>query len=148
MFTELPRVVAHASRGKVFSYSSYFMLKGQSMAIGFNPNRRAGSKEVWTVLLTIERPVSWSVLAPGTVTPQIPKVNFFFFFFLVTRQVCRYRVPLTPVVRTITLAIHTITRVERRSCALSRAHCTVSRAQHRRSFAHSRGYPGLSCALA
>ena len=51
------------------------------MAIGFNPNRRAGSKAVWTVLLTIERPVSWSVLVPGTVTPQIPKVNFFFFFF-------------------------------------------------------------------
>ena len=57
-FTELPHVVAHASRGRVFSYSSYFMLKGHSMAIGFSPNRRVGSKAVWTVLLTIKRPVS------------------------------------------------------------------------------------------
>ena len=69
VFTELPRVVAHASRGKVFSYSSYFMLKGHSMAIGFSPNYRVGLKAVWIVLLTIERPVSWSVLVPGTVTP-------------------------------------------------------------------------------
>ena len=66
MFAELPRVVAHALRGKVFSYSSYFMLKGHSMAIGFKPNRRAGSKAVWTMLLTVKRPVSWSVLVPGT----------------------------------------------------------------------------------
>ena len=65
MFAELPRVVARASRGRVFSYSSYFMLKGHSMAIGFSPNRKAGSKAVWTVLLTVKRPVSWSVLVPG-----------------------------------------------------------------------------------
>ena len=37
------------------------------MAIGFNPNRRASSKIVWNVLLTIERPVSWSILVPRTV---------------------------------------------------------------------------------
>ena len=73
-------VVVHASRGRVFSYSSYFMLKGHSMAIGFNPNSRAGSKAVWSVLLTIERPISWSVLFLRTVTPQIPRVNFFFLF--------------------------------------------------------------------
>ena len=60
MFTEFPQVVAHALRGRVFSYSSYFMLKGHSMAMGFSPNHRAGSKEVWTVLLTIKRLVSWS----------------------------------------------------------------------------------------
>ena len=46
VFAELPLVVAHTSRGMVFSYSSYFMLKGHSMAIGFNLNRRAGSKAV------------------------------------------------------------------------------------------------------
>ena len=66
VFAEFPRVVAHASRGRVFSYSSYFLLKGHSMAIGFSPNRRAGSKAVWTVLLTVKRPVSWSVLVPET----------------------------------------------------------------------------------
>ena len=66
MFVELPWVVAHASRGRVFSYSSYFMLKGHSMAIGFSPNRRAGSKAVKTVLLIIKRQVSLSVLVPGT----------------------------------------------------------------------------------
>ena len=43
---ELPRVITHASRGRVFSYSSYFMLKGHSLAIGFSPNRRASSKAV------------------------------------------------------------------------------------------------------
>ena len=37
------------------------------MAIGFNLNRRAGSKIVWNVLLTIERPIFWSILVPGTV---------------------------------------------------------------------------------
>ena len=58
VFAELPQVVAHASRGRAFSYSSYFMLKGHSMAIGFNPNRRSGSKAIWTMLLTIERPIS------------------------------------------------------------------------------------------
>ena len=51
------------------------------MAIEFSPNRRAGSKAVLIVLLTIERPVSWSVLVPGNVTPQIPRVNFIFYFF-------------------------------------------------------------------
>ena len=45
------------------------MLKGHSMAIGFSLNSRAGSKAVWAMLLTIERPVSWSVLVLGTVTP-------------------------------------------------------------------------------
>ena len=65
VFAELPRVVAHASRGRVFSYSSYFMLKGHSIAIGFSPNRRAGSKAVWILLLTINRPVSWSILVPS-----------------------------------------------------------------------------------
>ena len=39
VFAELPRVVAHASRGSVFSNSSYFMLKDHSMVIGFSPNR-------------------------------------------------------------------------------------------------------------
>ena len=34
------------------------------MAIGLIPNRRVGSKAVWTVLLTIKRPVSWSILVP------------------------------------------------------------------------------------
>ena len=58
VFAELPRVVAHASRGRVFSYSSYFILKGHSMAIGFSPNHRVGLKAVWTVLLTIGRLVS------------------------------------------------------------------------------------------
>ena len=52
--------------GRVFSYSSYFMLKNHSMAIGFIPNRRASSKAVWTLLLTIKRSVSWSVLVPRT----------------------------------------------------------------------------------
>ena len=66
VFAELLQVVAQASRGRVFSYSSYFMLKGHSMAIQFRPNRRAGSKAVWTVLLTVKRPVSWSVLVPKT----------------------------------------------------------------------------------
>ena len=66
VFAELPRVFTHASRGRVFSYSSYFMLKGHSMAIGFNPNRRAGSKAVWIVLLTVKSPVSWFVLVLGT----------------------------------------------------------------------------------
>ena len=66
MFAELPRVVTHASRGRVFSYSSYFMIKGHSTAIGFSPNRRASSKAVWTMLLKIEIPVSWFVLVPGT----------------------------------------------------------------------------------
>ena len=42
VFAELPRVVAYTSRGRVFFYSSYFMLKGHSMAIAFSPNRRAG----------------------------------------------------------------------------------------------------------
>ena len=37
------------------------------MAIGFSPNRRVGSKVVWTVLLTIERPISWYVLGPEIV---------------------------------------------------------------------------------
>ena len=41
------------------------------MAIGFNPNRRVGSKAVWTVLLTIKRPVSWSVLVPGTTVSRL-----------------------------------------------------------------------------
>ena len=36
------------------------------MAIGLNPNRKASSKAVWTVLLIVKRPVSWSVLVPGT----------------------------------------------------------------------------------
>ena len=55
---ELPRVIIHASRGRVFSYSSYFMLKGHSLAIGFSPNRRASSKAVWTMLLIVKRPIS------------------------------------------------------------------------------------------
>ena len=54
------------SRSRVFSYYSYFMLKGHSMAIGFSPNHRAGSKAVWTVLLTVKRPVSLFVLVPKT----------------------------------------------------------------------------------
>ena len=36
------------------------------MAIGFSPNHRVGSKEVWIMLLTIKRSVSWSVLVPET----------------------------------------------------------------------------------
>ena len=55
-----------APRGRVFSYFSYLMLKGHSMAIGFNPNGRASSKAVWTVLLTVKRPISWSSLVPRT----------------------------------------------------------------------------------
>ena len=81
MFAELSRVVAHASRSRVFSYSSYFMLKGHSMAIGFNHNRRVGSKTVWTVLLTIERPVSWPVLVPRIVVSGLvmgPGVSVFY----------------------------------------------------------------------
>ena len=35
--------IVHAPRGIGFSYSSYFMLKGHSMAIGFDPNHRVGS---------------------------------------------------------------------------------------------------------
>ena len=66
MFAELPPVVSHTSRCRVFSYSSYSMLKGHSMAIGFNPNCGASSKVVWTVTLTIERLISWSVLVPRT----------------------------------------------------------------------------------
>ena len=66
MFAKLPRVIAHALRGRVFYYSSYLMLKGRSMAIGFSPNRRTSSKVIWTMLLTIERLVSWYVLVPGT----------------------------------------------------------------------------------
>ena len=46
VFAELPWVVAQASRGRVFSYYNYFMLKGHSMAIRFSPNRRVGSKAV------------------------------------------------------------------------------------------------------
>ena len=53
-------------RGRVFSYSSYFMLKGRSMVVGFSLNRRADSKAVWIVLLTTKRPVSWSILVPET----------------------------------------------------------------------------------
>ena len=34
VFTELPRVVAHASRARVFSYYSYFMLKGHQCPLG------------------------------------------------------------------------------------------------------------------
>ena len=64
MFAELRRVVDHVLRGRVFFYSSYFMLKGHSMAIGFSPNRRAGLKAVWIMLLTVKRPVSWFVLVP------------------------------------------------------------------------------------
>ena len=30
--------IVHAPRGRGFSYSGYFMLKGHSMAIGFGPN--------------------------------------------------------------------------------------------------------------
>ena len=56
-----------APRCKVFSYYGYFMLKGHSMAIGFSPNLRDGSKAVWTVLLTVKRSVSWFVLVLGTV---------------------------------------------------------------------------------
>ena len=66
VFAELPRVVAHALRGRVFYYSSYFMLKGCSMAIGFSLNHRPGSKAVWTMLLTIKRPVSWFILVSST----------------------------------------------------------------------------------
>ena len=58
VFAKLPQVVAHASRGRIFSYFSYFMLAGEPMAIGFSPNRRASSKVVWIVLLTIERTIS------------------------------------------------------------------------------------------
>ena len=36
------------------------------MAIGFSPNRRASSKAVWTMLLIVKRPISWSVLVPRT----------------------------------------------------------------------------------
>ena len=36
------------------------------MAIRFSPNRRVGSKEVWTVLLKIEGLVSRFVFVPGT----------------------------------------------------------------------------------
>ena len=46
VFAKLPRVVAYTSRCRVFSYSSYFMLKGHAMAIEFSPNRRASSKVV------------------------------------------------------------------------------------------------------
>ena len=35
------------------------------MTIGLSPNRRDGSKAVWTVLLTIESPISWSILVFG-----------------------------------------------------------------------------------
>ena len=35
--------IVHSPRGRGFSYSSYFMLKGSSMAIGFGPNHRPGS---------------------------------------------------------------------------------------------------------
>ena len=65
VFAELSQVVARALRGRVFSYSSYFMLKGHSMAIMFSPNRRASSKEVWTVLLRVKRSISRSVLVLG-----------------------------------------------------------------------------------
>ena len=66
MFAELPQVVSHTSRGRVFSYSSYSMLKGHSMANGFSPNRRVSSNVVWTVSLTIERLIYWFVLVPRT----------------------------------------------------------------------------------
>ena len=36
------------------------------MAIGFIPNRKASSKVVWTMLLIIKRPISWSVLVLST----------------------------------------------------------------------------------
>ena len=67
MFAKLPPVVGHASRVRVFSYSSYFMFKGHSMAIGFNPNHRSGSKAGWTMLSIVKRLVSLSVLFPETV---------------------------------------------------------------------------------
>ena len=35
--------IVHTSRGRGFSYSGYFMLKGHSMAIGFGLNCMAGS---------------------------------------------------------------------------------------------------------
>ena len=41
------------------------------MAIGFIPNRRAGSKTVWNVLLTVKRPISWSVLVPRTAVSRL-----------------------------------------------------------------------------
>ena len=66
MFAKLPWVVAHASRSRVFSYSSYFMLKGHLTTIEFSSNRRASSKAVWTMLLTVKRPISWSILVLGT----------------------------------------------------------------------------------
>ena len=70
-----------ASRGSVFFYSSYFILKGHSMAIGFSPNHRAGSKAVWTVLLTVKRPISCFVLVPGTIVSGLvmgPSVRGFY----------------------------------------------------------------------
>ena len=60
-----------APKGRVFSYSSYFMLKGHSMAIGFSPNRRADSTKVWTMLLTVKRLVSWSILVPRTIVSRL-----------------------------------------------------------------------------
>ena len=41
------------------------------MPIGFSPNRRVSSKVVWTVLLTVKRPVSWFVLVPGTTVSRL-----------------------------------------------------------------------------
>ena len=35
--------IVYTSRGRGFSYSGYFMLKGHSMAIGFGLNCMAGS---------------------------------------------------------------------------------------------------------
>ena len=35
------------------------------MTLGFSPNRRVGLKAVWTVLLTIGSPISWSILVFG-----------------------------------------------------------------------------------
>ena len=35
--------IVHTPRGRGFSCSGYFMLKGHSIAIGFDPNYRVGS---------------------------------------------------------------------------------------------------------
>ena len=64
--SETSKSFIFAPRGRVFSYSSYFMLKGHSMAIGFSPNSKGSSKAVWTMLLTVKRQISWSVLVPET----------------------------------------------------------------------------------
>ena len=65
------KIFVFAPKGRVFSYYSYFVLKGHLMDIGFSPNCRAGSKEVSTVLLTVKRSISWPVLVFGTAVSRL-----------------------------------------------------------------------------